>query len=195
VHYKKVVLIIHSQGGIEGSQILDWLLGDLPEDLIAKLEIYTFGNAANHFNNPVKVVTRSTVAPPPPITPNPAPARILKHIEHYANSGDPISMFGVLNFIYSRAHDNRFVGKLFERKGSGHMLNQHYLDYMFTLDTTTLEVKEDNEFMNSEVDLEIVMNDGVNGHVNTSLGKAPVKKRVKELSRLWQYRNGLSPED
>ena len=32
--------------------IIDWLLQELPQDLLAKLEVYTFGNAANHFNNP-----------------------------------------------------------------------------------------------------------------------------------------------
>jgi hypothetical protein len=32
--------------------ILDWLLQEVPQDLLAKLEVYTFGNAANHFNNP-----------------------------------------------------------------------------------------------------------------------------------------------
>ena len=49
---KKVVFIAHSQGGIEGSLILDWLLADLPGRFTKKLEVYTFGNAANHFNNP-----------------------------------------------------------------------------------------------------------------------------------------------
>ncbi|ETS84203.1 hypothetical protein PFICI_02228 [Pestalotiopsis fici W106-1] len=48
----KVVFILHSQGGIEGSLVLDWLLQELPQDLLAKLEVYTFGCAANHFNNP-----------------------------------------------------------------------------------------------------------------------------------------------
>ncbi|KJZ77177.1 hypothetical protein HIM_03498 [Hirsutella minnesotensis 3608] len=48
----KVVFILHSQGGIEGGLVLDWLLQELPQDLLAKLEVYTFGNAANHFNNP-----------------------------------------------------------------------------------------------------------------------------------------------
>ncbi|KAH8193689.1 hypothetical protein TruAng_012146 [Truncatella angustata] len=48
----KVVFILHSQGGIEGSMVLDWLLQELPQNLLAKLEVYTFGNAANHFNNP-----------------------------------------------------------------------------------------------------------------------------------------------
>ena len=32
--------------------IIDWLLQELPQDLLSKLEVYTFGNAANHFNNP-----------------------------------------------------------------------------------------------------------------------------------------------
>lgn len=48
----KIMFILHSQGGIEGGMILDWLLQEVPQDLLAKLEIYTFGNAANHFNNP-----------------------------------------------------------------------------------------------------------------------------------------------
>ena len=50
--YSKVIFILHSQGGIEGGLVLDWLLQELPQDLLAKLEVYTFGNAANHFNNP-----------------------------------------------------------------------------------------------------------------------------------------------
>ncbi|KAI1498454.1 hypothetical protein F5X99DRAFT_393574 [Biscogniauxia marginata] len=50
--YSKVIFIMHSQGGIEGGLVLDWLLQELPQDLLAKLEVYTFGNAANHFNNP-----------------------------------------------------------------------------------------------------------------------------------------------
>lgn len=52
--YSKVVFILHSQGGIEGGLVLDWLLQELPQDLLCKLEVYTFGNAANHFNNPFR---------------------------------------------------------------------------------------------------------------------------------------------
>ena len=48
----KVIFILHSQGGIEGGLVLDWLLQEAPQDLLSKLEVYTFGNAANHFNNP-----------------------------------------------------------------------------------------------------------------------------------------------
>ncbi|SPO04447.1 uncharacterized protein DNG_07132 [Cephalotrichum gorgonifer] len=48
----KVILILHSQGGVEGGLVVDWILQELPLDLLSKLEVYTFGNAANHFNNP-----------------------------------------------------------------------------------------------------------------------------------------------
>ncbi|KUI56312.1 hypothetical protein VP1G_03745 [Cytospora mali] len=54
--YSKVVFILHSQGGIEGGLVLDWLLQELPQNLLCKLEVYTFGNAANHFNNPYRTI-------------------------------------------------------------------------------------------------------------------------------------------
>lgn len=50
----KVIFILHSQGAIEGSLVMDWLLQELPQDLLAKLEVYTFGAAANHMNSPAK---------------------------------------------------------------------------------------------------------------------------------------------
>ncbi|KAK0649478.1 hypothetical protein B0T16DRAFT_410171 [Cercophora newfieldiana] len=60
--YSKVVFVLHSQGAIEGSLILDWLLQELPQDLLSKLEVYTFGNAANHFNNPHRHVHSQDIA-------------------------------------------------------------------------------------------------------------------------------------
>jgi len=39
---KKVVFILHSQGGIEGGLIIDWLLAEMPEDCLRKLEVYSF---------------------------------------------------------------------------------------------------------------------------------------------------------
>ena len=65
--YSKVVFILHSQGGIEGSLILDWLLQELPQDLLSKLEVYTFGNAANHFNNPHRHISSQTLAKQNPL--------------------------------------------------------------------------------------------------------------------------------
>ncbi|QPC73949.1 hypothetical protein HYE68_004701 [Fusarium pseudograminearum] len=58
----KVVFILHSQGGIEGGLVLDWLLQELPQDLMSKLEVYTFGNAANHFNNPHRHRSSATLS-------------------------------------------------------------------------------------------------------------------------------------
>ena len=60
--YSKVIFILHSQGAIEGSLILDWLLQELPQDLLSKLEVYTFGNAANHFNNPHRHIHSQSIA-------------------------------------------------------------------------------------------------------------------------------------
>lgn len=60
--FSKVVFILHSQGGIEGSMVIDWLLQEMPQDLLAKLEVYTFGNAANHFNNPHRHIESQNIA-------------------------------------------------------------------------------------------------------------------------------------
>lgn len=138
----KVVLIVHSQGAIEGGMIIDWLLSDLPEHKLSKLEVYTFGNAANHFNNPVRRSADDIDGPEDFY-------RAIPYIEHYANSGDFVSRFGVLNYT-RRGRDqkeNRFVGKVFEREGRGHMFCQHYLDTMFAMECG--RVAEHNSFMDS----------------------------------------------
>lgn len=177
---EKVVLLVHSQGGIEFGAILDWLFDDLPASRLRKLEIYTFGSAANHFNNP----SRSHQSPE-----REKKLGVVRYIEHYTNSGDFVSRFGILGFIKltgnmlkkgTRALDgeknksnpksdgpstaqsedhNRFRGRLFKRNATGHMLNQHYLAHMFTREkvtlkgtTTTIEqVAETNIFMDSEI--------------------------------------------
>jgi hypothetical protein len=142
---KKVVLILHSQGGIEGSSILDWLLADISTDVMSRLEIFTFGNAARHFNNPL-------LAHPP--TKGGRGERVIKHIEHYANTEDLVANIGVLKFTSPQAQPyadgNAFAGHVFKRKGTGHLLNMHYLDTMFRM--VDGEVDESgNEFMNSWV--------------------------------------------
>lgn len=58
----KVIFVLHSQGGIEGGLVLDWLLQEMPQDLLSKLEVYTFGNAANHFNNPHRHVASQSLS-------------------------------------------------------------------------------------------------------------------------------------
>lgn len=95
---EKVVLIGHSQGGIIASQVLDQLFTDLPRNRIANLEVYTFGNAAGHFNNPL--LTLDQTASPLGI---PSPRRTIPYIEHYANSDDMV----VSLFPYMRMRGHR----------------------------------------------------------------------------------------
>jgi hypothetical protein len=204
--YDKVVLIVHSQGGIQGSLIVDMLITELSEDDLHKLEVYTFAAAANHFNNPIR-------------REGAAKSHVIRHVEHYANSDDFVSRWGILSFANAPIHlTNCFAGTLFERRGSGHMLNQHYLNTMFTRDPATGLVAETNEFMEMLVDESLTVGrrnqpaideklatalrgDG-DGNVaqdtNSASEATSATKRlrpVKELSRLWQYRNGLSPQD
>jgi hypothetical protein len=105
--HKKVVLIVHSQGGIIGSLIVDWLLDEVPQDLLHKLEVYTFASASNHFNNPYRG-QRGAQAAAGSALPEPH-AKAIRYIEHYANSEDFVSKWGVLEYI---RHENRFMGVL-----------------------------------------------------------------------------------
>ncbi|KAL4915903.1 hypothetical protein BDW62DRAFT_117324 [Aspergillus aurantiobrunneus] len=185
-NYTTVVLIVHSQGGIEGGLIADWLLDEIPQDLLRKLEIYTFGNAANHFNNPYRAQQNT------PRNASNAEGRqtqqtreknnsAILHIEHYANSRDFVSRWGVLNFTNI---PNRFMGQVFVRQGSGHMFNQHYLGTMFALGPDH-RVLDSNPFMDTEIDASSSSVEGGSGPTG--------RVKVRDLSRLWQYRNGGSP--
>lgn len=160
---KKVVLILHSQGGVQGSLIVDWLLDQLSTEQLAKLEVYTFGCAANHFNNP-RVREPATARRPY--------REAINYIEHYANTDDFVARWGILNAIHPlRASKNSwwmrleamnagpsrwrksmagaevkkntgcadgnehtgYQGRIFELPLKGHMLNQHYLSQLFPL--------------------------------------------------------------
>ena len=217
--YKKVVLILHSQGGIEGGMIMDWLLAELPADTFCNLEIYSFANAANHFNNPNRnfgqyfhdsmIDLRTTPAQTPE-------TRCIPYIEHYANSGDFVSLWGVLSFA---GIPNRYMGEVFIRKGTGHLLNQHYLDTMFPLGSDG-RVREHNKFIDSTIkpgenepvdengkdEWDVLFSSLDDPTVDDpqspagrealrfkTLWNKPVK--VRDHSRLWQYRNGGSPKD
>ncbi|CDZ96779.1 hypothetical protein [Phaffia rhodozyma] len=117
---KRVVLLAHSQGGIISSLILDYLLSDIPQVFLQKLETYTFGNAANHFNSPVTTPSRDHEGSP-----------VVKHIEHYANGHDFVARIGVLNWDVPASDrvDTRFYGRLFSRPDkSGHLLVENYFE-------------------------------------------------------------------
>jgi hypothetical protein len=116
---RRVVLLGHSQGGIIISTWVDQLLTDFADDLgkLAKIEIYTFAAAANHFSG--------------------GP---FGRIEHFANTLDFVSRIGVLAFApdfdgpVPSPHGpiekvrGRYAGRIFKRMGaSGHLLLSHYL--------------------------------------------------------------------
>ncbi|OAL27915.1 hypothetical protein AYO22_03260 [Fonsecaea multimorphosa] len=282
----KVVLILHSQGAIEGGLVLDWLYDTVPADQLGKLEVYTFGNAANHWNAPV---ISSGAASSNANGDGMTEQRIVPHIEHYANEGDYVSRFGILHFrpdqplppalvphntplapssrkaypdtpraldngSITRANPpkvdtrekvvaassrsllspktpierinlqeeetNLFFGRLFKRVGSGHQLNQHYLDNFFemegidTRDLSRGRVRDGNAFMDAEADMIVFENWDTVQAAGRRLGGRPADgrflaygrpttdgrpaagiRRIKELSRLWAYRNGGKPTD
>jgi hypothetical protein len=130
----------------------------VPQDNLLRLEVYTFGCAANHFNNPTRVSTASSLVNGLPNFQAKTPLRAVGHIEHYANTGDYVSQIGVLNYI---SLENRFMGRVFISPGSGHLLNQHYLHDMFALgpDGKCLDT---NAFMEMPIDQEASL-DGAKG--------------------------------
>ncbi|KAF1949865.1 hypothetical protein CC80DRAFT_355864, partial [Byssothecium circinans] len=112
----RVIFIAHSQGGLIASHILDDLYTHLSKDHLRKLEVYTFGSAALHVNNP-------------PNVPSPN-RRTVPHIEHYCNEFDMVTSWGALSS--SRAPETTFLGDLFVAEGAtGHLLNQFYLYQWF----------------------------------------------------------------
>ena len=263
--YNKVIFIIHSQGAIEGSMIVDWLLDEVPRDLLYQLEIYTFGNASNHMNNPHKspdwlnaakqLPPHSATAKAPsidtqiatngisdqPSTASSPPKKAIGHIEHYAHTGDFVARWGVLHFTKPPAptpanasnpndrYINRFMGRIFIHHASGHMLNQHYLETMFTLDPVKkVGCARTNSFMEQHISTSESSDDVINRPTTLSEGVVAIiedgkrvekgvnvrnvgspkdvvfpgvprtdtgsfQLKVKNLSRLWEYRNGLIP--
>lgn len=143
-----------------------------------KLEIYTFGNAARQFRNPPLHEVQD--ADPEGNAPRRQTqgACAVRHIEHYANTQDFVANIGVLQFtspVSAYSNTSVFSGRVIIRQGSGHLFNMHYLGPMFG---------EDSTFMEREVKVRPV--DG--------LGKA-VSMPIRELSRLYRYKNGESPKE
>jgi hypothetical protein len=73
----------------------------------------------------------------------------IRYIEHYADSDDFVARWGVLNFTSMK---NRYMGRVFTRPGTGHLLNQHYLDNMFPLGPDQRVLKT-NDFMEMELNI------------------------------------------
>lgn len=99
--YSKVVLIVHSQGGIISTgalyQLRDRLQGSRSL-LFNKLEVYSFASAATELDLPQV------------------------YAEHFYHTDDFVARIGVA------ANPEKFSGKRFTYRASGHLLNAHYLE-------------------------------------------------------------------
>lgn len=109
--------------------MVDWLLAQVEREHLKSLEIYTFGNAANHYNNPQRAPEYGRDG----ALLNEPNQGIIGHIEHYANADDFVARWGVLKFTIGEppVNENVFTDAVFVRSGGGHLLNQHYLSRMF----------------------------------------------------------------
>ncbi|KAF9922010.1 hypothetical protein BGZ67_010765, partial [Mortierella alpina] len=80
------------------------------EGPLKKLEVYTFGFAANHMHGD----------------------KVLRYIEHFANQYDFVARIGVLAYHPSEMPRNKYDGALYiDLAATGHLLNMHYLRTMF----------------------------------------------------------------
>ena len=216
-----LLILICQEGGITVSLVVDELLAELPQQLLTKLEIYTFGSAASHLHNPpvsLESKTRRGLTLP-------EPKLLIPHIEHYANEYDMVPRWGVLNSTRSIL-TQRYAGQVFIHKASGHMFVQHYINAIFSdsdpngyldqivnLSGDTLDKADSIERLSiksrTHTGLEFgngerVIDGGEDGEDmfsfdRTASGRLQLLeargKTVRELSRLWKYQGGESPED
>ncbi|KAL8870514.1 MAG: hypothetical protein Q9174_003460 [Haloplaca sp. 1 TL-2023] len=211
----KVVLIGHSQGGIILSLVIDQLFAELPTACMSKIEIYTFGSAASHFSNPLISAPRSPddakTSEGDLKSEDHPPRHVISHIEHYANEFDLVCRWGTLHS--TEGHLNyRYAGSVFVRMGAtGHMLNQHYLDFMFPIPGEAAPA-DAQDFLDST----LITDEGLaverestaatNATQNSQNGNGKLetvkhgvardthrRRTVRSVSRLWKYQDGLSP--
>ncbi|KAJ5437739.1 uncharacterized protein N7458_008737, partial [Penicillium daleae] len=70
----------------DGELVIDWLLDEVPHNLLNQLEVYTFTSAANHFNN---LYTRASALRSANSRGELAlRSKVIRYIEHYTNSRD-----------------------------------------------------------------------------------------------------------
>lgn len=148
--------------------------------------------------------------------------RKIPHIEHYCNENDLVAKWGVLYNVMNLP-DNRYSGIIFTLCSStGHLFNQHYMGVMFPTDPLLadafldepVEVDEKTAIQRESVcgqTMVFTKLPGTNGVEDPSLavtqnglrinfvdaakaGADGVRGRtVRQLSRLWRYRNGQKP--
>jgi len=135
---EKVVLIAHSQGAIIASNAIAKLIHHKVKE-IDKLEVYTFGSAADSFS---ETCEHGKKAP---------------YYEHFANTGDLVAKIGVLHWMFTNyKHRNRYryPGRLYVAKRRGHLLSEHYLNPLMRRAYTpakSQDVKGPDDFKNSRI--------------------------------------------
>lgn len=125
---ERIVLIGHSQGGIIVSAFVDQLLTDFDDEVLSRVEVYTFASAANHFSRAGKYVIENGQAVKVEDLPAPAASNgPFRHVEHFANTGDFVAQLGVLSHRPGQPGNTHgvFAGQIFERNQEGHGI----LDY------------------------------------------------------------------
>ncbi|KAF2761238.1 hypothetical protein EJ05DRAFT_257368 [Pseudovirgaria hyperparasitica] len=196
---RKVVVVAHSQGGIITALALDRLFVELAAHEIAKLEVYTFGSAASHFNDPHLSVERGAE-----VDGVMAMRRVpgVRTIEHYMNEFDLVPRWGV-KYSTSESPNQRYAGRVFiNRNATGHLFDEHYLDIMFPLredgeleaggfldDIVEIEERP-SRVPTPEGDLERYVEDGGIRWVMSADDAPNGGRSVRELSKLWRYVNG-----
>ena len=107
----------------------------------------------------------------------------MKRIEHYANLGHYVSNFGILHVrplprhgqgayrdrIARQKTENRYVGRLSVRKGSGHQMNGNNLDNFFDMsmddEGRLVKVKEENDYLSAELNEQLLKDYDIAGMV------------------------------
>jgi hypothetical protein len=104
----KVVVLAHSTGAVTASVVVDLLLkdNDITDRQLHKLEIYTFGSAADEMKGGLLDTRR------------------IPHIEHFINSHDYVAQTGINH--YKRLNRAHYHGTIFKAYHKGHLFNQHY---------------------------------------------------------------------
>lgn len=210
----KVVVLCHSQGGILVSLALERLYAQLPAACFDKLEVYTFGSAAAHFYNPLRILPprdNSSVSVEPHV---PVPRRDLSNhyirtVEHYCNEYDLVPQWGVL---YHMSKGKRtYSGRAFVRKGAtGHLFDVHYLAPYFPLLKMKKNIDDPALFINEHVEVDncntpllrvgsflAEVSSSSSDSSSNSEDEMPstdgpetngkVEVRVRDVSRLWRY--------
>ncbi|KAF9113470.1 hypothetical protein BGW39_003753, partial [Mortierella sp. 14UC] len=97
-------------GAIIASLVVDRLLASESVANLRKLELYTFGSAADHMHGQGD----------------------LSRIEHFVNRCDFFAQSGISSYQPEVLEGNRYDGQIYiDEGGVGHLLNMHYLSSMF----------------------------------------------------------------